>query len=905
MQAETTATPHDEDDDGSLFGSPPPSPDRVRSSSPLALPSGQSSAKNVGTLALPGSHLFNELPSAPSSVTCGPMQNQPQSYIWHPPPAPPVPQPIPTRPPSVSSYARSRSATPAAVPRPTRPPRKSSKRVSHRSEASSAASTPRPTPPPIPLPDSSEPPPSNFLRNQQALLGLAGLVGGVNPANLALPRGSTANNPIVVDDEEDTPTIGRRPPQTYYPMGAIPVLYPTLVPAPSTDDIIQTLIKQKNIFPVVGALLSLVSRTAEGQSIWSQYHNSQSGFHRPYVNGPAHVPPAKKRRVHDVPAGAGDWDVPYPFPAGEGPTNYRANWERQRSKQLIGDLIALVKSAAKKAAAKNYYKVQQQQPLPSETETEPGKVFRHYRPETLRYGLEPGQALPVSSPVDAVDQLSGVSATAGPSILPAAPLASASHASPLPIPPTSTPSIDELFATMMSPPVPEPIQPAPFTNHYVFSASSPSTTSSIPIATPSASSSFASSSASASASTSQPPPNDFAPELQTNINDFLAMIDNLPPGDLSGLFNPTDDIFSSTASSMPTPVMSRSETGEDPLSQTFFPESQSPSLDFTDPFLASIDPVLLALSGPSSGDGFTPELNIKTDAAEKILSFGTAAPPTPTLVGSPLSMDHDEHGPPTPSWDFTFPDPEVVGGGNDSADGASAGAVGVGDSVENGGVVSSEGACLGRMDLRKHVLMKGLVRSADGLVEIGKDKGKGKEREVDVLFDFGFDMGAPFDRDIVMQDALYAPDAVNVPTSSSQSTHADDAPCHAPIASAQDPTSPAPAGPSAPQMGQPPTQSQPQPMASFPLSIALPIIQAASTSASTSTSSTPAPTAQSEYKKRKHETLKKARAMRAQLVAEIQRAKVELWETAMEGGCLVVLGKEAAKDAKEKERGRA
>ena len=44
--------------------------------------------------------------------------------------------------------------------------------------------------------------------------------------------------------------------------------------------------------------------------------------------------------------------------------------------------------------------------------------------------------------------------------------------------------------------------------------------------------------------------------------------------------------------------------------------------------------------------------------------------------------------------------------------------------------------------------------------------------------------------------------------------------------------------------------------------------------------------------------------MRAQLVAEIQRAKVELWETAMEGGCLVVLGKEVGKVGREKGKGK-
>ena len=73
MQVESGTHRHDSDDENdSLFGSPPPSPSRAgrsRSPSPLALPGGRSgsnSAQNVGTLALPGSHLLSELPPVQS-----------------------------------------------------------------------------------------------------------------------------------------------------------------------------------------------------------------------------------------------------------------------------------------------------------------------------------------------------------------------------------------------------------------------------------------------------------------------------------------------------------------------------------------------------------------------------------------------------------------------------------------------------------------------------------------------------------------------------------------------------------------------------------------------------------------------------------------------------------------------
>ena len=42
--------------------------------------------------------------------------------------------------------------------------------------------------------------------------------------------------------------------------------------------------------------------------------------------------------------------------------------------------------------------------------------------------------------------------------------------------------------------------------------------------------------------------------------------------------------------------------------------------------------------------------------------------------------------------------------------------------------------------------------------------------------------------------------------------------------------------------------------------------------------------------------LEKARAMRAALAAEVERAKVALWETTLEQGALVALGKELDKE---------
>ncbi len=48
-------------------------------------------------------------------------------------------------------------------------------------------------------------------------------------------------------------------------------------------------------------------------------------------------------------------------------------------------------------------------------------------------------------------------------------------------------------------------------------------------------------------------------------------------------------------------------------------------------------------------------------------------------------------------------------------------------------------------------------------------------------------------------------------------------------------------------------------------------------------------------RKNKEDIIRRAKLMRAQILEEIERAKVELWETTMEGGCLAMLAKEREK----------
>ncbi|THH00278.1 hypothetical protein EW145_g7108, partial [Phellinidium pouzarii] len=196
------------------------------------------------------------------------------------------------------------------------------------------------------LPDTSEPLPPNFLRNQQALLGLAGVVGGINPAHLSTrsSRGATAYNPIIV--EEEAPSIS----STAWKSRQAQL--PSHMPVPSGEAIANTLVSQGNIFPVIRSLMPYFGGSSNvGCCAGHDCH--------PVGHDTAHshfaAPPLKRRKLNSVPAGAKDWDVPYPFPNNEGPTRYFQKWEKTRGKKLVLELVSLVRDAVQKAAAKSYF----------------------------------------------------------------------------------------------------------------------------------------------------------------------------------------------------------------------------------------------------------------------------------------------------------------------------------------------------------------------------------------------------------------------------------------------------------------------------------------------------------------------------------------------------------------------
>ena len=307
----------DQSDDESLFGSPPPSPGPGRTLS-LALPSGGlDSEQNVGTLALPGSHNPSKLPV--DSVV--------SDARHHPLETPTSPQTTTSRPTSLAPTVTD-SGT---VSRPLRSSTKGAQKRGKRTKKSSNT-TPTTPGPSIELPPSDAPVPPNFLRNQQALLGIAGLVANIHPASLSTRRhhqGSDPNNPITVEDEGATlPRFGH--PAT-----------------PTPAQLLATLSAQKELFPVLEQLLNILRRGVDPPTQPPQIPSQ---------------PSPKRRKLSRVPAGAADWDVPFPFQPGEGPPNYQDEWTNERCERLISDFVTLLREGTKKAAARTSAKRATSQP---------------------------------------------------------------------------------------------------------------------------------------------------------------------------------------------------------------------------------------------------------------------------------------------------------------------------------------------------------------------------------------------------------------------------------------------------------------------------------------------------------------------------------------------------------------
>ena len=909
------ADQHDDFETDSLFGSPPPSPGRGRSPSPLALPGGQNSVQNVGTLALPGSHLYSELPSVPLPA---PYVN-PSSCVARQRSQPPtnIQQALPLR----SSTAPLRLVPPA--PRLPLPPRKK-KRPSRRTTPASDA---RPTPPPIELPSPTDPPPANFLRNQLGLLGHAGLVSGVHPANLSLQRhlrGKTPQNPIVVEDEDDRPSIGRRPlhSQTTLPGSRIPV--------PSSEEILQNLVKQKNLIPVMDALVRLVAgsaippppppsppsssngpytaSTSNGQAGQPQqpysspyypypysypYHYSYpygytypyaaSTYQRPLAPSTSHgYPQTKKRKLSHVPAGATEWDVPYPFPEGQGPPGYHQNWQKLRGQQLVEDLVGLVKSAAKKAAVQKAQEVQggassKDGPAIGSVEYYRERILRHYRPHGRYEGHSTLQ--PVQSPAKTRVQTAAPSSASPGSAKEVTSPASTSNSS----------SSDRRAETLQEGPT-LASQPIPSNEAAIPSVSIVSFASHIPAETKQAVPQNATEvteqttpeegsdavAANTTETVSDQTLEQITDNTESNIDDLLSIFNDLPAGDIDAFLSSTD--FSSInaedfdfgaafdmtglSSTSDGPTTGGSST-EDAVVDPSAADPNAFDIDFAfDPSTMredfAIDPELLALSHPSPSLSAAISASERQDQPEKPsvqttanMRLSSGAPPTPTLVSSPLSQV--DSGPPTPKWNFQFPEPEIAGANSERA----------GSETR-----SEQGGSKIRKDLRRQVLTRNAIRvdGAGDAVQRSKDKGKG--RAVEVV-------------DVDREDTPMVVDATPGPPSRGS---------EAPEQQQFDiPTIPPPPPPP-PKMFS--TLDILEPLrktleAYLPAKSHVPSLLVAPPVVAPQK----APGTSLTQAKDREDILRRARLMRSQLAEEIERAKIELWETTMEGGCLTVLAK--------------
>lgn len=228
--------------------------------------------------------------------------------------------------------------------------------------------------PSIALPDPSVTPPPNFFRNQSALLGTAGLVAGLKPARMQfnIPRGATPTNPIVLDDDDDgpKPCASSKVSDVVYVENEAPKLgkrsgsltpsldiNPALLPAPTNKEIVAMLMAHKDIYPILRNILRLIAGQKAAADMAQKRKSARPSS--TLITTGLRAPPLKRRRLNRVPAGAVDWDVPYPFQEGEGPEQYRKVWEKERRKRLISQLLDLVRIAARKAAIRKYLQQQE------------------------------------------------------------------------------------------------------------------------------------------------------------------------------------------------------------------------------------------------------------------------------------------------------------------------------------------------------------------------------------------------------------------------------------------------------------------------------------------------------------------------------------------------------------------
>lgn len=230
---------------------------------------------------------------------------------------------------------------------------------------------------------------------------------------------------------------------------------------PSKQEIMACLVKEKDIFPIIQSLIKLTAPGAKqtppnpAPSTRSSEEPSKDAPRTKIVGTHATGYPMKKRKLNRVPAGAADWDIPYPFDQGEGPTEYQETWQGERGKELIEQLINLIKNATKKAAMQNYLKGK----FPGKTKKSKAKddnkrfddeprVNKYYKAITATYGLPPSKSTASSrQSTPAKDYSSSRSVT--PSTAPA-PSTSSGATTPAPEQAQGSDSLDLLLSSLFA-----------------------------------------------------------------------------------------------------------------------------------------------------------------------------------------------------------------------------------------------------------------------------------------------------------------------------------------------------------------------------------------------------------------------------------------------------------------------
>lgn len=121
------------------------------------------------------------------------------------------------------------------------------------------------------------------------------------------------------------------------------------------------------------------------------------GVNSPVQPSPNLESPPKRRKLSRVPAGAADWDVPYPFPPGEGPPNYKEEWSNERCERLISDFITLLREGTNKAVARASTQRASSQPAPqSSTQSNPTTPRRSLPPMNGNHRSPSSNYVPLS-----------------------------------------------------------------------------------------------------------------------------------------------------------------------------------------------------------------------------------------------------------------------------------------------------------------------------------------------------------------------------------------------------------------------------------------------------------------------------------------------------------------------------